>query len=312
LDVSLYAESDSFASMGIESQHIIAFWPPKWGQVERFQKLYSSTYQFDRRATIALSGVSQHFTKAKHLKDVAHMLLPSLELDNDELKKKGHTSAINGRRLTAVIESTVTALYSSIDCARKVLKAAFPKYNGLPDSTRSTFHNAWKGKLDARIPEKIRTAFEQATWFDEFRALRDALTHWDTGFCHLSRDTRLLVYIHDSLRGFWKNGVIEDIMEYVDNLLDRVNKFLGQIFAQLNSGLADKEVWQICGVFNGRIYSRFVKPPEAIDFSSGRCDALTWFEKDGNPRCPFADKCEPYRRAKQLNPSDEDRSDDRE
>ena len=57
---------------------------------------------------------------------------------------------------------------------------------------------------------------------------------------------------------------------------------------------SDKELWQMCGIFNGFVYSRFVRPSEALDFNSGRCNA--WFDNSSIAQCPFADKCGAYKR----------------
>jgi hypothetical protein len=83
-------------------------------------------------------------------------------------------------------------------------------------------------------------------------------------------------------------------------LSNAVNVFLGEIFRFLNSELVDDEVWQLCGIFSGRIYSRFVSPKDANDFNSGKCDAYKWFEKEDNPTCPFVDSCEAYKRVKRA------------
>jgi len=94
--------------------------------------------------------------------------------------------------------------------------------------------------------------------------------------------------------------IIEDAFERIETFKREVNSFEGMIFGVLNQTLKDEEVFQVCGFFGGRAYSRFVRLSDAVDFDSGRCDALRWFEKEGNPRCPFADNCGAYQRAKAV------------
>ena len=88
--------------------------------------------------------------------------------------------------------------------------------------------------------------------------------------------------------------VSEDVFSYVDVLETQINRFLGRVFRCLNDTLSDDEVRQICGVFGGRLYTRYVRPGEAVDFDSGRCDAFRWFEKPDNPTCPLKDDCGAY------------------
>jgi hypothetical protein len=73
---------------------------------------------------------------------------------------------------------------------------------------------------------------------------------------------------------------------------------LGAVFPVINSTLQDKPTEQECGVFNMRFYQRIVTPKEATDFQGGRCKSLEWFDSDPANRCPYADVCGAYARAK--------------
>jgi hypothetical protein len=99
--------------------------------------------------------------------------------------------------------------------------------------------------------------------------------------------------MHAGLGNNKKAFVIKDIFEYMETMKTQINLFTGKVFYCLNKTLIDKEVWQMCGIFNGFVYSRFVKPSEAIDFlDGGRCNP--WFDNSSIVRCPFADECAAY------------------
>lgn len=274
---------------------VIMFAPDRWGELEKFSKFYSSTYQFDHHTGNALSGATNHFHKVMTLFDFAQRIKANLEEDNKEISQHGYTPAIRGKELSAIIETIFLDLYSSIDCTRQVINFIFKNYTGVPKSTRKLFENALKDKIDKRVPESIRMALKNATWYDEFRKIRDELTHSDIGTCHLDKNTGKVFYMHSGLGTVSKASIIEDIFEKLSSLIKDVNVFLEQVYHSLNSQLSDKEVWQVCGIFDGRIYSRFVKSSEAKDFNSGRCEAFQWFEKDENPTCPFVDNCGAYK-----------------
>lgn len=277
---------------------VIYFYPENWGAVDRFAHLYGGTYTFPAHVRGCVSGTSSHFRRAYILRGLALSMAPSMEDDDRELQTKGFSHASRSREVTAVVESSITSLYSSIDAARKVFTHIFQKYQGIPDSTRKTFQYAKDGKIDERVPEAIQAAFRDADWYPRVRRLRDALTHVGPGSCHLDRETKKVMYFHDAIREGMAVMHIPDIFATIDSYFDSVNRFLGQLFAALLATLKDDEVWQMCGVFSGLIYSRYVKPSETKDFHSGRCDAHTWFDQPGKQRCPFVDKCDAYKRKK--------------
>jgi hypothetical protein len=227
----------------------------------------------------------------------------SLAKDREELISRGYSDNSNGAHLAAILETVFCELYSSVDCARQVVRAIYveKKFRGLPDSTRKFFQYADEGQLDPRLPEPIRTAFCKAEWYHKLRIVRDAVTHADVGSCHLVEKAGVPLYMNDSIPADQgKCFMIKDVFGQIAIFKTAVNGFLVQIFHCLNETLVQTEVFQICGFFDGRMYTRFVLPAEAVDFHSGRCQALEWFDKEGNPRCPFADNCGAYKRAKEI------------
>lgn len=277
-----------------DDYNLIQFAPEHWGTLERFEHFYSGTYSFDKFTQKALPGASNHFRKSLILKDVAIRQTQLLAEDDHELEKKGYTSAKRGKELSAIIEASIQELYSSIDCARKVVSHIYRNHRGMKQSTRKLFHAAKEGKIAVTVPEAIRTAFASADWYDDFRILRDQLTHSDVGFCHRDKNSGKIAYLNGALGNAERAFVIPDILAYFDELVKSINKILGEIFNSLNQSLNDKEMFQFCGIFSGRVYSRMVKPSEAVDFNSGRCSAYVWFEKEDQPVCPFKNTCGAY------------------
>ncbi len=269
--------------------------PEQWGSLEKFNKFYSGTYKLDRTGRRAVSGAINHFHKGLVLRDLALKLIPKLETDEGELNQHGHTHAINAQELSAVLEGAILELYSSVDCTRKVVSEIYKNYQGIPDSTRKFFKNVRADKVDKRFPEELRIAVNEAAWYEGFRMIRDELTHLNTGHCRKDRDTGKIRYMHS---GFIINGgclIIDDIFHKLEQTIVEVNQFIGRVFAYLLTQLKDERMPQICGIFNSRVYTRYVSPSEAIDFHGGICESKVWFDLEENPTCLFADKCGAYK-----------------
>jgi hypothetical protein len=285
----------------ISALNLIVFTPERWNEVQRFQKLHSSTYQFNRWTDAALRGVTGHFYKALRLRNLAKRLSPFLIEDAKELHEKGYTPNVRSVELAAVIETIFCELYSSLDCTRQVIGGIYGRLPGIPDkSTWKLFKNAEEGKIDDRVPKEIRDSFRDALyWVKGLHDIRSTVVHTDIGNCHLDHSTGLIRYIHSELGTENKTFVTNDVFQEIQSYLDQVDIFLGRVFKELNLTLKDNEVRQVCGLFGGRIYARYVRPSEARDFHSGRCDSYKWFEVEENPDCPFMNSCEAYKRAKQ-------------
>lgn len=271
--------------------------PEQWGTLEKFSKFYSGTFSLQETGKRSVSGAINHFHKAVTLRDLAIKLTPNLDADEEELNQHGYSHAINSKELSAVIESVILELYSSVDCSRKVITEIYSKYRGIPDSTRKYFQNIKKGKVDDRFPEQLIMAVAEASWYDEFRMIRDELTHHDTGSCHRDGDTGKVRYMHSGIKIKGKHLIIEDIFEKIEQTFSEVNQFVGRVFAYLYTQLNDTPVLQFCGIFGGRMYTRHVSPSEAIDFHGGICDSKEWFELEENPTCIFANECGAYKNA---------------
>lgn len=272
--------------------------PEHWGQVERFAKFYSGTFKFNESAKKAVSGVANHFNKALVFQNLATKLKPNLVEDQKELQENGFTSARKAQELSAVIEGALTELYSSVDCARKVIFETHRNCRGLPDSTRKMFQKVRSEEGVKDFPGPLKFAFKNSDWFDKLRVLRDELTHLNLGNCHLNKETSKVVYMHHGIKIHGNPLIIDDIFTELEKFVDGVNTFLGYVFYYLNSQLKDDPVFQVCGIFFGRIYTRHVSPNDAKGFDGGTCDSHVWFDDSENPRCPFADHCGAYASAK--------------
>jgi hypothetical protein len=260
---------------------------------------------FKRTEHIAVSGVINHLRKAIVLRGLAVRLRPNLELDVKQLEEKGYSPALNASEFSAVVEGVFTEMYSAIDCTRKVVVATHRNVRGMPtNSTRKLFRAIQNNnELDGVLHATLIDAFKKATWYEDFRKVRDELTHGDVGTCHLDKVTAKVSYMHRGLGNQTQALVIDDVFERLESNLNDVNLFLGRVFQYLNTRLSAEPVFQMCGIFSGRVYTREVNPSEPIDFNSGICTSYHWFELEGNPDCPFSSTCGAYKRAKEMDPS---------
>jgi len=278
----------------MKEQKVIFFAPQYWGELTKFNRFYHSTYSFKPFINVAVKGAESHFDKFTTLYGLAIKLKPMLSEDEKELKEKGFSKAIRSKELSSVIESAFIELYASLNCMMKVLSGVFNNYKGIPsDSTRKLFRNAREGKIDTRVPSTITDILKNATWFDDLRKIRDELVHSEIGFCSNAND--IITYIHPNLESNGKALVINDVLAELDKYKNYVNILLGRIYHTLNESLNDKKVEQVCGMAYGRILMRKVAFKEAKDFNSGECISYTWFEKEENPTCPFANDCGAYK-----------------
>lgn len=293
--------SESGESPG-EAPILISFAPDQWSEVQRFSKFHSPTYDLGRFGFKALGAVQGHLQKAQVMRNLAHRLAPTLAEDREEMERHGYTPAIRSQELAGVVETVFDELYSTVDTTREALKPLYGNRRGYTSkSTRKLFKTAADGELDERIPEKIRQALADAErdWVSDLREIRDEITHWDVGSCFMHDDGRIS-YSHGGLGTPTQAYGIDNVMDEIQKYETAVSNFLEVVFGTLNATLKDEETEQFCGIFNYRIYQRFVSPGEARDFNSGRCKSYEWFEEDDNPTCPLTDRCGAYARMLRL------------
>jgi hypothetical protein len=271
------------------------FAPELWGQVDKFSKLCTKTYKFTKHGARALKGVESHFEKAVIFRKLCDKLIPNLDLDKAELKERGFSPTHNSRELSAVVESCIVELYSSLDCCAKTLHSIYgDNSRGFKNSTRKLFANF--EKISGSFPEEVKDIFRTTNWYTELRVLRDELTHLATGSCHLDDESQTIRYMHTGLEISGKPLIVDDIMSWLDVKIDVINQFLGMIFNYLNSTLVNENVMQFCGIGAGRFYARMVNPTEPLTKDSGSCLSHNWFDLPEHPSCPFKDQCGAYER----------------
>jgi hypothetical protein len=116
--------------------NIIIFYPESWGEAEKFCFFASSTYKLKPNEAEVLVGILGHLNKYNVLFLLAKKLVPTIIDDSRELQRQGYSDCMRSRELAAIIETLYCELYSAIDCTRRVIKAIYPKYNGIPSDSR--------------------------------------------------------------------------------------------------------------------------------------------------------------------------------
>ncbi|MEC5388236.1 hypothetical protein VVD49_21050 [Uliginosibacterium sp. H3] len=273
------------------------FAPELWGEIDLFRNFYSGTHLFGRDTQKALSGIGNHFNKAIILRDLAVKMAPNLELDRAELETRGFTPAMNSKEFSAVIEAIFLELYSSVDCARKIVSFIYRQCRRMPDSTRKLFQRVCNNELGSDFPMELKQAISSATWYRELLAIRDELTHSDIGSCYLDRETNRISYSHQGIQYGGASLEIEDVLPKIEEFISGINEYLGSVFHFLNSQLRPHTVDQLCGIFFGRAYLRKIELEMPINFNSGICQSRGWFDSTPGYRCPFVESCGAYDRA---------------
>lgn len=219
------------------------FAPESWGEAEKFVRFASFTYEFREAQARALEGVVGHFAKAVALKRVARRLEEGLAMDREEARTQGYSDARLSEEFAAVVEEIFGELYACLDCTRQVLKAVYPKAQGLPkDKTSRLFENAASGKLDSMVPGDIRHALVKAHggWFRNLRRIRTAVTHLSPGDCSINEEKGKVAYFSRALGRSGNSLEIADLWRELERYLGAVNDLLGTVFHELNTTL---EVW---------------------------------------------------------------------
>jgi len=80
-----------------KSTNVIIFAPDKWGEVIKFNRFATSTYNLPLYANAALRGIDGHFEKYTILMGISQSMAPKLVEDHEELVKQGYSSAIRSK-----------------------------------------------------------------------------------------------------------------------------------------------------------------------------------------------------------------------
>jgi hypothetical protein len=279
------------------------FVPDHWSALDHFRNFYVGTHAFNRHTKKVLAGVGNHLEKAEVLHKLARKFEPNLARDEYELQTMGYTAAANAKEFSAVVEAIYTELYSSIDCARKILGTIYRQIRGIPDSTRKLFQKVKANQLGPGFPQELSQTIAAADWYEELLVIRDELTHADVGTCRRDAENKTITYTHSGILSGGKSLTVNDVMSKLAVLTESIRVFLEKIFHYLNTQLEPVSIDQLCGIFYGRGYMRKLPLEMPITFDSGSCMSHSWFDQEVGYRCPFADNCGAYARARSFNKS---------
>ena len=243
------------------------FAPEYWCELERFSNLCKETHAFSGREQRALAGVGQHFEKAAMFRRIAEQIRPNLRIDRDQLNAQDFTPAEHSRMLSAVVEASILELYSCVASTAKVLRAIYGKRSrGFKDSTRGLFANV--DAITGDFPDALKATIRGANWFKRLLFLRDELTHFNVGSCHLPHlpeGTESVSYHHHDIKEGGKPLIIDDVFAWLDGQSQAINLFVGQVFNFLRGTLSNKPVHQMCGMVEGRMLMRVVDPTQPLE-----------------------------------------------
>lgn len=170
-------------------EFILSFVPEHLYAVDRLKLFPSGKVKYNKLLLRGINTVSDHFKKIEVLVEIANEIIPKLQIDQYELKKRGCTPAKYSRQLSAIIECCITELYASLDGMRDVIFAA---YGDLQDvqkkSTGKLFERAQNNAYGDGFPPKLQRLLSDAygNWFTTLRNYRTELTHYRLGSCHFN------------------------------------------------------------------------------------------------------------------------------
>ena len=279
----------------LSDKFFIDFAPERWSPLRRFLKLVGPPFPTSPGVLSGAHAASGHLEKYDLLADLANRLAPLLVEDAEELHREGFTPAVRSREFAALAETLVCTLYSALGGLRDTL---FEAYRRVPSvqrkSTKELFKRAAEKTYGPGFPETIRASLAEAygTWFPRLREIRVAVTHGETGFCHLDAKTERIVYFHGRLKS-------DDIVAEVNADAIAVRKLVDEAFSYLCTLLEAIPRKVLCGAYKARLYEREITPDPELTFASGRCLSHEWFEKEAEYECPLRSTCGAYARTRE-------------
>jgi hypothetical protein len=283
--------------MSTSDKFMLYFDPRRWSPERRFSHFLGPPFSVDVPLSRGVNAVVSHLEKYDILVELATDLIPLLEKDEEELNETGFTSGIGGRKFGALIEAMFSELYSTLDGVRQVVYSIYRGVRGVQnESTYKLFQRAGKSQYGDDFPSALRGALADAytSWFPRLRLLRSENTHGQIGGCHLSK--KRIQYVHRGLKENERALIIEDIVEYLNQLGRHIRKLVDWLFSFLYEKLEPVERSSLCGVYRERIYERMVAPSADLSFADGRCLSVNWFSKEPELACPLRERCGAYTR----------------
>jgi hypothetical protein len=281
------------------------FAPETWTAGHKFHEFMGPPFRIDSALRAGVASVLAHQNKHCLLADIANEFASTLDEDEAELEANGYTPARRTRSFAALSETMVAEQYAMLDGFRKVVHSIFRRVQGIQDaSTQKLFKRASDGaygpvpasQVGAEMfPElNTRLAAAHADWFPLLCQVRTLTTHGRTGNCHRDRATRRISYRYRM--GADPDVHIEDIVAWLNDTFGSVCKLTEWFFARCFAELDAIERPVLCGLYNGRIYERFVAATATLSSDDGRCLSRGWFDTDPGCECPKRSACAAYNR----------------
>jgi len=283
--------------MNTSDKFLLCFAPEQWPPERRFAQFLGPPFLVDVPLTRGTNAVISHLEKCELLAGLANDLLPLLHEDERELAEAGYTPGTGGRKYGAVVEAMLSELYSILDGVRQVVFSVYRNVRGVQnDSTYKLFHRAAKSQYGENFPDNLRARLAEAhfSWFPRLWLLRSENTHGEIGGCHLYEGR--VSYMHRGLKEKGHALIIENIVEYLNNLQGHVRDLINWLFSSLYARLEPVERGMLCGMYKGHGYERMVAPSAELSFADGRCLSVNWFSKEPEFTCPLAQGCGAYSR----------------
>jgi len=279
-----------------QGSFLLWFDPEVWSPLDRLRHLTGPPFPERGPYVDGLFMARAHFAKYEVLSGLANRLAPELSKEDEEMKRRGFTSAIRSREFAALTETLVCELYSVLGGLRLLLCGAFPRAR-LPGKTSLLFKNAANGKVGSYLPGGIRALLAAGydSWFPLLRSFRSTVVHRDAGSVHLLAETGCIRYVHSGFMEGPRPFVSEDIVSWINERHSLVRTLVDQVADFLCSALLPAERRVPCGVHQARFYERIVVVGSNLTRQSGRCASREWFDLEPARQCPLQTSCEAYR-----------------
>ena len=278
-----------------QDKFLINFIPEQWDSVTKFRKFKYIPLEDNKLFKRGISTTEEHLAKFRTLAEIANELIPKLEIDENELKKNGYTSAKYSRQFSAIVECNINELYSSLDGIRDVIYSIYSHIQGIQKkSTSKLFSKAKENQYPNNFPIELNTLLSEAydKWFIQLRIYRTEFTHGSLGSCHKDNKTNKISYMHSGLGKNQKALVIDDFITYINDTFENVLLLQHNIFEFLYNTLPLESTIVLCGFYKGLGYMRFIEPEKNLTFDSGLCNSL-----NHKYLCPLNEKCGAYTNA---------------
>lgn len=279
---------------------LIQFTPERWSNLEKLLRHLNAAAGKNGNVRKGLHDCSSHLAKVPVFWRIAKKLRPGLQNDDDELETYGGTNGLSGAEMAAVFESIICELYSALDGLRLFFYGEYKNVKGVQNSSNGKlFGNAKNEKYGIEFPEEIRGLLSKASeeWFEELRGFRTELTHGSAGFCSWNRESDTITYMNQGIKES------SNRLQFIDDMESKIRFYEASVMAFVETiaeyyldRVDNIPVFQVCGMFKARVYTRAVVINRNTVSFDGHCLAHEWFDMNPEFRCPMAEGCEAYGR----------------